>query len=86
MRLIDADAFENYVRKHCKDSLADLWRELIRRQPTAYDVDRVVGQMQEFREEGKCPDNAGFTRCAFTECQECKMGEAARIVKEGGTG
>ena len=34
MRLIDADEFEKYVRKHCKDSLADLWCELIRRQPT----------------------------------------------------
>ena len=34
MRLIDADAFDEYTRIHCQDSLVDLWCELIRRQPT----------------------------------------------------
>lgn len=47
MRLIDADAFESYVRKHCKDSLADLWCELIRRQPTACDPDKMIEQIKQ---------------------------------------
>lgn len=46
MRLIDADAFEEFTRKNCTDSLVDLWCELVRRQPTAYDVDKVVEQLK----------------------------------------
>lgn len=34
MRLIDADAFEEFIRNKCSDSLVDLWCELVRRQPT----------------------------------------------------
>lgn len=34
MRLIDADKFEEFIRKHCADSLVELWCELVRRQPT----------------------------------------------------
>ena len=46
MRLIDADVFEKFIRKNCTDSLVDLWCELVRRQPTAYDVDKVVEQLK----------------------------------------
>ena len=34
MRPIDADAFEEFIRNKCTDSLVDLWCELVRRQPT----------------------------------------------------
>ena len=47
MRLIDADVFEKFIRKNCTDSLVDLWCELVRRQPTSYDVDKVVNQMEK---------------------------------------
>lgn len=47
MRLIDADVFEKFIRKNCTDSLVDLWCELVRRQPTAYDVNKVVNQMEK---------------------------------------
>ena len=46
MRLIDADVFEEFIRKNCADSLVDLWCELVRRQPTAYDIDGVVEQLE----------------------------------------
>ena len=46
MGLIDADVFEKFIRKNCTDSLVDLWCELVRRQPTAYDVDKVVEQLK----------------------------------------
>ena len=48
MRLIDADAFEKFIRKNCTDSLVDLWCELVRRQPTSYDVDKVVKEINEW--------------------------------------
>lgn len=51
MRLIDADVFEKFIRKNCTDSLVDLWCELVRRQPTAYDVDKVVEQLEELKSE-----------------------------------
>ena len=35
--------------------LVDLWCELIRRQPTAYDVDKVVEQLEELRKECEDP-------------------------------
>ena len=47
-RLIDADKFCEFVDKHCKDNIAVLWKELIRRQPTAYDVDEVTKQTKEY--------------------------------------
>lgn len=48
MRLIDADAFEKFIRKNCTDSLVDLWCELVRRQPTSYDVDKVIKEINEW--------------------------------------
>ena len=55
MRLIDADVFEKFIRKNCTDSLVDLWCELVRRQPTSYDVDKVVKQLEELRKECEDP-------------------------------
>lgn len=51
MRLIDADVFEEFTRKNCTDSLVDLWCELIRRQPTAYDVGKVVEQLEKLKSQ-----------------------------------
>lgn len=48
MRLIDADVFEKFIRKNCTDSLVDLWCELVRRQPTSYDVDKVIKEINEW--------------------------------------
>lgn len=55
MRLIDADVFEKFIRKNCTDSLVDLRCELVRRQPTSYDVDKVVKQSEELRKECEDP-------------------------------
>lgn len=55
MRLIDTDVFEKFIRKNCTDSLVDLWCELVRRQPTSYDVDKVVKQLEELRKECEDP-------------------------------
>lgn len=45
MRLIDADKFCEYVDMYCNDNIAVLWKELIRRQPTAYDADKVADEL-----------------------------------------
>lgn len=76
MRLIDADVFEKFIRKNCTDSLVDLWCELVRRQPTSYDADKVVAQLEELRKECEDPlqdyDPNHF------------IGKAIEIVKAGG--
>lgn len=47
MRLIDADEFCRYTDEHCQDGFADLWKELIRRQPTAFDKEKVIAEMKK---------------------------------------
>ena len=78
MRLIDADVFEEFTRKNCTDSLVDLWCELIRRQPTAYDVDKVVEQLEERSKEY----NSGVRLHGKPE--EMLTDEAIEIVKKCG--
>ena len=50
MRLIDADEFCRYTDEHCQDGFADLWKELIRRQPTAFDKEKVIEELVELRQ------------------------------------
>ena len=38
-RLIDADKFNEFIEKNCTDNLADLWKELVRRQPTVIEAE-----------------------------------------------
>lgn len=73
MRLIDADVFEKFIRKNCTDSLVDLWCELVRRQPTAYDVDKVVEQLEKESYQEFCDSE----RIVI-------MADAIEIVKAGG--
>ena len=56
MRLIDADAFKRQVAgmaisNNYPANKANAWCELIDAQPTAYDVDKVVEQLEEYCEE-----------------------------------
>lgn len=55
MRLIDADEFDAYTRElargHCQNHLVDLWRGLIRRQPTV-DAEPVRHGKWEFSSDG----------------------------------
>ena len=50
MRLIDADAFERSVMFGDAEDMQDVIYAL-RDYPTAYDLDKVVAQLEEFREE-----------------------------------
>lgn len=80
MRLIDADAFEEFIRKNCADSLVDLWCELVRRQPTAYDIEDIVNQLGDYgNEEMEYYKNTSYKKCI----EEC-VHKAIEIVNAGG--
>ena len=88
MRLIDADEFCRYTDEHCQDGFADLWKELIRRQPTAFDMEKVI---EELKEELNLSD-AEKERCArenplqFDSAKGYANGiaNAVEIVEKGG--
>ena len=61
MRLIDADKFEEFIRENCKDSLVDLWCELVRRQPTIEAVPVVHG---EWVDDTGCLDSVRQYKCS----------------------
>lgn len=63
MRPIDADAFEEFIRKKCADSLVDLWLELVRRQPTIDAVPVVHG----------FNDNQNYSDVDEFRCSECGL-------------
>lgn len=76
MRLIDADEFCRYTDEHCQDGFADLWKELIRRQPTAFDKEKVIAELKgEIELVAHDPIIAG---------RYIKKGRAIEIVEKGG--
>lgn len=77
MRLIEADAFIEYLGLDVENAreenlAAAVSLEDFDRQQTAYDVDKVVGQMEEYVRESS---NVDYNRA---------MIEAIEIVKSGG--
>lgn len=77
MRLIDADKLKHVIHCAYSDDLEIL--EKIDEQPTAFNVDKVVEQLEEERE------NVGFVK-ATTEASAYIRGinDAIEIVKGGG--
>lgn len=54
MRLIDEEKLMNEIRETITEQSSTIdWMNLIHRQPVAYDVDKVVEQLEEFRDEMK---------------------------------
>lgn len=54
MRLIDEEILMNEIRETITEQSSTIdWMNLIHRQPVAYDVDKVVEQLEEFRDEMK---------------------------------
>lgn len=84
MRLIDAEAFEKQVvaaaiMNGYALKKVNALSELIEKQPTAYDVDKVVDQLQEMKEEDACK-NISCVLCKYTaECMAGEMGEKVAI-------
>ena len=79
MRLIDADEFCRYTDEHCQDGFADLWKELIRRQPTAFDKEKVIEEL-EYDKEMSAKYSTGLREQGHIEAFD----EAISIVKKDG--
>lgn len=89
MRLIDADMLKKYILDNSRDT--ERFLQYVDEQPTAYDVDKAVEQLQEMKEEDACK-NISCVLCKYTaECMAGEMGEkvaidrAIEIVEGGGT-
>lgn len=54
MRLIDADDFKKFLQALCKAGAPyDEVIQLLDRQPTAYDIDKVVAELEEKQQKWK---------------------------------
>ena len=54
MRLIDEEVLMKDIQKTITEKSSTIdWMNLIHRQPVAYDIDNVVKQLEEFRDEMK---------------------------------
>ena len=73
-RLIDADAFFDNL-----DSYSDRnkLQKMLDKQPTAYDVEKVVEEIDDF-DDGAC---GCMRRC---ETEECLLEAIKRVVRKGG--
>jgi hypothetical protein len=86
MGLIDADALKEYCMCASKSdddfrrvSLATL-ASVIDAQPTAYDVDKVVEQLEDYGNEEMCY----YKNTPYEKCIEECINKAIEIVKGGG--
>jgi hypothetical protein len=88
-RLIDADKLLNKIDAYmCGSQDVMFVKELIKEQPTAFDVEKVVEQL-ECEEGTVCGHKFINKNCFGCEgCNDCKMEDAYRyaidIVKAGG--
>lgn len=91
MRLIDADAFIEYLGLDAERSREDNLGEIVTledfdRQPTVYDVDKVVEQAQEYSYSNICDSHDG---CPYVDneninCENCGAIGVLEIVESGG--
>ena len=90
MRLIDADELKHVIHCAYSDDLEIL--EKIDEQPTAFDVDKVVEQIESIKEKEytACSEQAcGYCRYLSTcscgdKADKLALDRAIEIVKEGG--
>ena len=90
MRLIDADNFMGFMTA-LEDAGAeyvpfDDLRKFINNQPTAYDVDKVVEQLEECKRIMLSPVNRDCygEECKVEDCLVCTFEKAIEIAKAGG--
>lgn len=85
MRLIDADNL-NFQEQYYNKSQMKAILDFMDAQPTAYDVDKVVKQLEELRELDACDfDNCLDEDINCCDCTQKRMAERAiEIVKAGG--
>ena len=92
MRLIDADKFVEYMAEKCDPNavldpiILAVIRGAVKEQPTAYDVDKVVKQLEELKSQ--VPVNRILDDIIKDKPKELGQliacGKAIEIVKAGG--
>lgn len=89
-RLIDADALMNYLRDYkwefAMGSDFSKALEMIDAQPTAYDVEKVISDVEEYANSNICWEDVG---CPYRDnptvhCENCGALGALEIVRKGG--
>ena len=82
MRLIDEEVLMKDIQNTITEKSSTIdWMNMIYRQPTAYDVDQVVEQLEEIRVKKTCNKE----KCDAKElCRICVVDDAIEIVKGGG--
>ena len=89
MRLIDADAFKNWILSHFAEPQNELvltLQRFIAEQPTAYDIDKVIAKLEELDVKSITRyKNGNFGDFDGIEYY-IKKREAIEIVKQGGVG
>lgn len=87
MRLIDADAFIKYANEKL-DLTVDELTGMINEQPTAYDVEKVVEQMEENGQKmSEAKAIRPYAKCSSADHRYYKaisVKKAIEIVRKGG--
>ena len=83
-RLIDADKLKHVIHCAYSDDLEIL--EKIDEQPTAFDADKVVEQLEEVEKIMTSPvtKDCFGEECRASDCTVCLINKAIEIVKGGG--
>ena len=88
MRLINADTLaDKFKQLKCEESLESMFAEemvkMVEAQPTAYDLDKVVEDLEELRD-----GNYDFNCCPYKDtnisCDKCHMIRVIDVVRSGG--
>lgn len=83
MRLIDAGALMDCIDKNCDDSFSGMIKSLVKRQPTAFDKEKVIKELKNLKDSLiDCKDLCG--ECVEIECDQCALKKAIDIVEKGG--
>lgn len=91
-RLIDADALiENIRKRHYIDTaLSEIFETIIDEQPTAYDIERVVAELeyeaklQEYLRQNAHNRHNVAQESIHRYAEQCYRNKAINIVRKGG--
>ena len=85
MRLIDADDFKKFMQALCKaGSPYESFIELLDKQTTAYDIDKVVEEFEENSSRYTKKYTTPYGNNGYKDTKAISVNKAIEIVKHGG--
>ena len=85
MRLIDADDFKKFMQALCKaGSPYESFIELLDKQTTAYDIDKVVDELEENGSRYTKKYITPYGNNGYRDTKAISIHKAIEIVKQGG--